>query len=112
MHKGYIQLEVRMKNYYIYLRKSRADNPLEAIENVLERHENILQKYAAEKLGFIIAENYIFREVVSGETIAARPKMQRLLSYIEDGYVTAVLVIEPQRLTRGDLSDCGRIINT
>lgn len=101
-----------MKNYYIYLRKSRADNPQEAIENVLERHENILQKYAKEKLGFKIADDYIFREVVSGETIDARPKMQKLLSCIEEGCVTAVLIVEPQRLTRGDLSDCGRIINT
>lgn len=33
-------------NYIIYLRKSRSDSPLESVEEVLERHEKMLQEFA------------------------------------------------------------------
>lgn len=49
--------------------------------------------------------------MVSGETISNRPMMRLLLERLESGTVSAVLCIEPQRLTRGDLTDCGTIIN-
>lgn len=100
-----------MQEYYIYLRKSRADSPLESVEEVLAKHELMLQELARKKLGYEIDEKYILREVVSGETISDRPKMIKLLQLIEQEDVKAVLVIEPQRLTRGDLEDCGRIVN-
>ena len=51
-----------------------------------------------------------FREVVSGETIAARPEVQKVLRLIEDPRFRAVLVVEPQRLSRGDLEDIGRLV--
>lgn len=100
-----------MQEYYIYLRKSRADSPLESVEEVLAKHELMLQELARKKLGYEIDEKHILREVVSGETISDRPKMIKLLQLIEQEDVKAVLVIEPQRLTRGDLEDCGRIVN-
>lgn len=99
-----------MAEYYIYLRKSRADGEHESVEEVLEKHYRILQNYATEKLGGEIPEHCVFREVVSGETIQDRPEMLRLLDLIQHGNVTGVLVVDPQRLSRGDLSDCGTII--
>ena len=100
-----------MDEYYIYLRKSRADSPLESVEEVLARHETMLQDLAVKKLGYRIREDHILREVVSGETIIERPKMIELLRIIESDNVKAVLAIEPQRLTRGDLEDCGKVEN-
>ncbi len=98
--------------YIIYLRKSRADNPNESIEEVVARHEEELQEFAEKTLGGRIPENCIFREVVSGETIDERPTVQEVLALIENPSVKAVLVIEPSRLSRGDLSDCGRIVSS
>lgn len=97
--------------YLMYLRKSRADNPNESVEEVLEKHETILQELAERDLGGRIPEHCIFREIVSGETISERPEMMRVLSMIENPTVKGVLVVEPQRLSRGDLEDCGKIVN-
>lgn len=98
-------------NYLIYLRKSRADNPDMTVDEVLAKHESILQDFARTEFGEEIPETCIFREVVSGETIAARPVMRRLMQLLESGNVKGVLVVDPQRLSRGDLEDCGRIVN-
>ena len=97
--------------YIIYLRKSRADNPDESVEEILAKHEEMLQELAERELGGRIPEHCIYREVVSGETIDERPEMGKVLSAIENPAVKMVLVVEPQRLSRGDLEDCGRIVN-
>ena len=97
--------------YIIYLRKSRADNQDESVEEVLAKHEAMLQELAERELGGRIPEHLILREVVSGETIDERPKMGELLELIGNPAVKAVLVVEPQRLSRGDLEDCGRVVN-
>lgn len=97
--------------HYMYLRKSRADNTHESVEEVLMKHEKILQEYAEKNLGGRIPEHCIFREVVSGETLAERPEMQQLLGLIENPNVKGVLVVDPQRLSRGDLEDCGKVVN-
>lgn len=99
-----------MNRYCMYLRKSRADGEHESIEEVLAKHYKILQNYAADKLGGAVPEDMIYREVVSGETIQDRPEMMRLLERIQNEEITGVLVVEPQRLSRGDLSDCGTVI--
>ena len=96
--------------YLIYLRKSRADGEYETVEDVLAKHYRILQDYAVSKLGGAIPEKYIYREVVSGETIQDRPEMKKILDRIQAEDITGVLVVDPQRLSRGDLSDCGTII--
>lgn len=96
--------------FYMYLRKSRADGESESVEGVLAKHYKILQDYATAKLGEPIPESRIYREVVSGETIQDRPEMLKLLDRIQNENITGVLVVEPQRLSRGDLSDCGTII--
>lgn len=97
-------------NYIIYLRKSRSDSPLETVEQVLERHEKMLQEFAMKTFGEMIPEENIFREVVSGETIEDRPEMKKVLSRVESKNIKGVLVVEVQRLSRGDLVDCGNII--
>lgn len=96
----------------IYLRKSRADSPLESVQEVLERHERQLQEYALKTFGEVIPEENIYREIVSGETIENRPEMRKVLQLIESPLIKGVLVIEPQRLSRGDLIDCGTIVQT
>lgn len=94
----------------MYLRKSRADSEAETVEAVLARHETILQDFAAKKFGQKIPEYNIYREVCSGETIDQRPEIKKILELVtkKQDY-KAVLVVEPQRLTRGDLLDCGTI---
>lgn len=97
--------------YIMYLRKSRADNPHESVEEVLLKHETILQEFAERSLGGRIPEHCIYREVVSGETIDERPEMLKVLTHLENPDLKGVLVVEPQRLSRGDLEDCGKIVN-
>lgn len=97
--------------YLIYLRKSRQDDPRETVEEVLVKHETMLQEYAQKELGGRIPEENIYREVVSGESIDDREEIQKVLARIEDPAIKGVLVIEPQRLSRGDLEDCGRLIS-
>lgn len=99
-------------NIIIYLRKSRADDPTMTVEEVLAKHESILQDYCIAEFDQPMPESRIYREVVSGETIQDRPVMQRVLRLLESGNIDGVLVVEPQRLSRGDLEDCGHIINS
>lgn len=93
-----------------YLRKSRADDPSYTVEEVLQKHEKILNDWVERNLDAPIPEENIYREVVSGETIVGRPEMQKLLKRIESPKIKAILVVEVQRLSRGDLEDCGRLI--
>lgn len=110
MYHNYIEeLNIRPDEVLDYLRKSRADDPLLSVEEVLERHESILDEWAEKNLGAKVPEENKFREVVSGETIADRPEIQRLLRLIESPKIKAVLVVEVQRLGRPDLEDIGRI---
>lgn len=96
--------------YGMYLRKSRKDAEAEARGEgeTLKRHEETLTRLA-EKYGIIIPEKYIFREVVSGENIEARPEVQRMLSMVNDGTFKGIFVMEVERLARGDTSDQGTV---
>ena len=94
----------------IYSRKSRQDDPRETVEEVLARHEKILQDYAERAFGGHIPEENIYREIVSGEKIDEREKMLEVLNRIESSEIKAVLVVEPERLSRGEALDVGRII--
>lgn len=101
----------RWDEVIIYLRKSRADNPSESVEEVLAKHEKMLQEKAIEMFGREIPESAIYREIVSGETLSERIEIQKVLSLIENPEIKAVMVVEPERLSRGDLEDCGRVVN-
>ena len=99
------------EQYIIYLRKSRQDDPNETVEEVLEKHETMLQEYAVREFGHKIPEKNIYREVVSGESISEREEIKQVLARISDPNIKGVIVVEPSRLSRGDLSDCGRLID-
>lgn len=94
--------------YYAYLRKSRADRDAEAHGEgeTLARHEHILQELA-ERLHITISKFY--REIVSAETIQDRPVINELLKDISNGHCDGVLVVEVERLARGDTNDQGTI---
>lgn len=107
-----LSLEFKSKIWLMYLRKSRQDDPNETVEEVLAKHETILQDWARRELGREIPEDCIYREVVSGESLAERVEAQKVLDRIEDSNVVGIVVVEPQRLSRGDLEDCGHLIST
>lgn len=94
----------------VYLRKSRSDDPLLTIEEVLERHKSILDDWISRNLPKAVPEENYFLEVVSGESIDSRPEFLKVLRLIESPKVKAILCVEPQRLSRGDLEDCGKLI--
>lgn len=72
----------------------------------LARHERLLLDLAKRK-NYNITQ--IYREVVSGETISDRPVVQHLLQEVEQGLWDGVLVVEVERLARGDTIDQGRV---
>jgi len=100
-----------MDEYAIYLRKSRSDLEAEARGEgeTLARHENTLIALAK---SLNIKVSKIYKEIVSGETIAARPEMQNLLADVEKGLWAGVLVMEIERLARGDTIDQGIVAQT
>ena len=98
--------------WIMYLRKSRQDDPNETVEEVLEKHETILQEWAEREIGYKIPEENIYRDVISGESIADREEIKKVLARLEDPAVAGVLVVEPSRLSRGDLADCAKIIDS
>ena len=85
----------------IYLRKSR-DEDNEAKEETLARHEKMLNDYCKRNKLNVVA---IYKEVVSGESIANRPEMHRLLEDVNLGLYTGVVCIEIERLSRGNQID-------
>ncbi|KAF5063587.1 Recombinase [anaerobic digester metagenome] len=99
-----------MEQYCIYLRKSRADDEAEqrGEGETLARHEKALLSLANSQR-LTIGE--IYREIVSGETLAARPVMQQLLADVEKGMWQGVIVMEVERLARGNTLDQGIVAN-
>ncbi len=97
--------------YAMHLRKSRADLEAEARGEgeSLARHERRLRDFA-DRLQLDIVATY--REIISGDKLADRPEMQRLLADVSAGKYDGVLTVEVSRLTRGDLMDQGLILNT
>ena len=96
------------EEYCIYLRKSRADFEAEqhGEGETLSTHKKTLLALAG-RLNLPVTE--IYQEIVSGDTIAARPEMQRLLDDVNDGRWAGVLVMEVERLARGDTMDQGLV---
>lgn len=97
--------------YAIHLRKSRADLEAEARGEgeSLSRHRKRLYDLA-DRLGLDVVAEYC--ELISGDKLADRPEMRRLLDDVSSGMFDGVLDVEISRLTRGDLMDQGLIINT
>lgn len=101
---------------FIYLRKSRKDLEEErkALENgssfdTLDKHRNELTELVKKDNHRVID---IFSEVVSGEFLSERSIAQEMLRQVEEGTVEAVVVMDLDRLGRGDMIDAGTIFRT
>lgn len=57
-----------------------------------------------------VSDSNFYREVVSGETLDACPEIQKILKQIESPKFKAILIVDIQRLSRGDLEDAGRFL--
>jgi DNA invertase Pin-like site-specific DNA recombinase len=90
----------------IYLRKSR-DEDNETRDITLARHEKLLLEYCDRNKLFV---KKIYKEVVSGESIAARLEMQRLLVDVSAGKYDGIVCIEIERLSRGNQVDQAEIL--
>lgn len=95
----------------IYLRKSRQDEELEKRENTdtLARHRSTLLSIAKKQHLDIIE---VKEEIVSGGSIASRPKMLELLDEVKNNDYDAVLCMDLDRLGRGGMQDQGLILDT
>lgn len=93
----------------IYLRKSRADEQDESIDDTLHRHRETLLALARERGDSVSA---FYEEVVSGDSLYSRPEMLRLLEDVSAGSYDAVLCMDIDRLGRGGMSDQGIILDT
>lgn len=93
----------------MYLRKSRADDPMLTVEEVLSKHETLLDEWVEKNLSAPIPEENRFKEVVSGESIADRPEFQKVLKLVESPSIKAVLVVEVSRLGRPDMEEIGKL---
>ncbi|PEA56339.1 recombinase [Bacillus pseudomycoides] len=96
-------MEQNVKEVAIYLRKSRDDS--DGQEDVLAKHENLLVEYA-KKNNF---KYKIYKEIGSSEYIDSREEMLRLLTDVKQDLYDAILVVDLDRLSRGDLEEMGRI---
>lgn len=98
--------------WFTYSRKSREDRDAEmygGVKDTLAQHNYVL-KDTAKRYGIKIARQY--EEVVSGETVSDRPEMQRLLKDVETLRPDGVLVVEVERLSRGNPQDQGLVTDT
>jgi site-specific DNA recombinase len=83
-----------------YKRKSRGDS-----EEDLVKHDYILTEMCKHNNWKFVD----YPEIGSGDSIEMRPIFQRLLQDIDDGLFDAVLVVDWDRLGRGDMGDTDRI---
>lgn len=97
----------------LYLRKSREDVEQEQDAEVKGKKYDTLAKHRTELLSFARRNDHniidIFEEVVSGQFIGERPEIQKLLMNVKNMKYDAVLVMDIDRLGRGDKVDQGRI---
>ena len=102
--------EYEQDQYAMYLRKSRADIEMEALGEgeTLAKHKTMLMNLAA-KHDIHPDQITIYQEIVSGESIQDRPEVQRLLHDVYDNKYKGVLVVEVERLARGNTKDQGEV---
>ena len=94
----------------VYLRKSRADEQAETVEDTLRRHKETLLEFASKQPNIQIC--HIYEDVVSGDSLYARPQMLKLLEDVENEKFNAVLCMDIDRLGRGSTSEQGIILET
>src|SRR5690606_25740427 len=99
---------------YIYLRKSRKDIEKEKQSAEVGNPYDTLEKHRKQLLALARQQNcniveILEEDIISGEYISERPVMQRLLRNVDSEKVDGVLVMDIDRLGRGDMSDQGAI---
>lgn len=67
-----------------------------SVEETLSRHRQILDKFCKDKKLNVVE---VLEEVVSGESLAARPKMMRLLELVNTGLYDGVACMDTRLLT-------------
>lgn len=97
-----------MDLYIMYLRKSQLDRDFEdvSVEETLKRHEKTLTEFCNNNN---LAVDIVLKEVVSGESLTARPKMLELLELVNTGKYAGVICMDIDRLSRGSSMDSGYI---
>jgi len=95
-------------NVALYLRKSRMEDENETREETLARHERILKDFCNRNNFNIINE---FKEVVSGDSLEARPRAKAMLEDVSAGLYDGVVVIDLDRLSRGNPVDQAEILD-
>lgn len=90
----------------LYLRKSRAEDN-QNIDEVLARHKSALLSYCTKHKHAVVR---IYEEIVSGESLYARPEMLKLLEDVEAGKYEAVACMDIDRLGRSGMRDQGIIL--
>lgn len=98
-----------MERYLMYLRKSRMDTDFDdvSVEETLNRHRHILEAFCKERRLNVVET---LEEVVSGESLSARPKMLRLLDLVNTGMYAGVVCVDIERLSRGSSLESGYIM--
>lgn len=93
----------------MYLRKSRMDTDYEniSVKETLSRHRTILESFCKAKKLHVVE---ILEEVVSGESLYARPEMMRLLDMINTGMYAGVVCMDIERLSRVSSLESGHIM--
>ena len=92
----------------MYLRKSQLDRDFEdlTVEETLKRHKRTLEEFCKRKKIHVVK---VYEEVVSGESLSARPKMLELLEQVNTGNYAGVVCMDIDRLSRGSSVDSGYI---
>lgn len=97
-----------IKKVALYLRKSR-DEDAETREETLARHERMLRDYCKRNNLTVIK---VYKEVVSAENLEDRPQALQMLDDVADGQFDGVVVIELERLSRGNQIDQVEVMET
>ena len=100
-----------MSYFVMYLRKSRADAEAEKRGRfeTLAEHERQLTALCRER-GLEVAE--IYKELVSGESIAERAEFQKVLERVKDKDCAGIVCHAVDRLGRGDPMEYGYVLST
>lgn len=106
---NYEKPQLKPEEILMYLRKSRADDPLESVEETLSNHETMLDEWCERNLPYPIPQENRFKEVVSGESLNERLEFQRVLKLAESPSIKAIMVKEISRLGRPDKQEIGYI---
>ncbi|MDF2792139.1 MAG: recombinase [Neobacillus sp.] len=98
---------------FLYLRKSRADIEEERKAQEEGKEYDTLARHRRNLMEVLKREGHnlieTFEELVTGDSIIERDEIQKMLKRMDTDEVDAVLVIDVDRLGRGDMYDSGII---